>query len=134
MTAECPTPTAEGNPCKGRVPPGRRYCLSHDPERRETIREAGRRGGAARANARRAVKQWAAFGKELPDAELPHVLKSCMALVKAGQMTPAEAQAIAALARTAQAITGEIELEARIAALEEASGVPTPPNVRRFSA
>jgi hypothetical protein len=31
MVDRCPVPTARGTPCRGRVLPGRPYCLAHDP-------------------------------------------------------------------------------------------------------
>lgn len=119
MATRCPSITVEGKPCQGRVPPGRTYCLSHDPERREAQREASRKGGEAKANARRAAKAWAAFGKELSAEELPDVLKSCMFAVKDGSMTPGQAQAIASLARTSVEIIRSSEQEERIQELEQ---------------
>lgn len=132
MVTKCPSITADGEPCKGRVLPGRVYCLSHDPERKDAQREAARRGGAARANARRAAKQWAAIGEQMDAESLPAILRACMLSVKAGTLEPSQASAIANLAKTSVSITNELELEERIKALEEAAGL-VPSNVRRLA-
>lgn len=132
MAAKCPTITAQGEACRGRVPPGKTYCLSHDPERKEAQREASRRGGAARANARRAARQWAAIGEQVRAEDLPAMLRAAMLSVKAGTLEPGQANAIAALAKTSLQLTHDLDLEARIAALEEAAGV-LPDNVRKIA-
>lgn len=131
MATRCPSLTSEGNPCKGRVPPGRTYCLSHDPERKDAQREASRRGGAARANARRAARQWAAIGEQMSSEDLPAILRACMLSVKAGTLEPSQASAIANLAKTSVSITNELELEERIKALEEAAGLNQAHGLRR---
>lgn len=132
MAVQCPTPTAKGEPCRGRVPPGRAYCLSHDPERRETIKEAARKGGEAKSTARRAAKAWAAIGEQITSEQLPAMLRACMIAVRDGEMEPSQASAIATLAKTSVAVTNELQLEERIQRLEEAAGLALPPNVRRF--
>lgn len=133
MARQCPTPTAEGRSCRGRVPPGRVYCLSHDPERKESQREASRRGGEARANARRAARQWAAIGEAMRPEDLPAMLRAAMLSVKAGTLEPGQAQAIAALARTSLQLTNDLDVDKRLAALEEALGAAeVPENVRRI--
>lgn len=127
MDTKCSAITKAGKPCRGRALAGSQYCLSHDPESRERLREAQRKGGEGKATSRRLAKQWAALGAELGDSDMPAILKSCMFAVKAGDMTPAEASAIATLAKTAVAITHDTELLERIEALEDATGVkPTP--------
>lgn len=132
MAGKCPTITKAGKACKGIVRPGHSYCMVHEPGRKESLREAGRKGGAAKATSRRLAKQWAALGSELGNDDLTAILKSCMFAVKSGDMTPSEASAIATLARTAVAITNDLELVSRIEALEEAiqNG---PSSIRRAS-
>ncbi len=52
--------------------------------------------------------------------------------VKSGHLEPSQAQAIASLAKTSVSITNEIELEARLSALEAAAGMNQPGNgIRR---
>jgi hypothetical protein len=115
-------------PCGGNALAGKAYCWSHDPELAEQRAEGARRGGEQRSNARRAAKQWAAIGEQLTPADLPAILRSCMFSVKAGHLEPSQATAIANLAKTSIGITAELELEARIAALEAAAGVNQPGN------
>lgn len=119
MAAKCPAITKSGRACQGLVSPGRVYCISHDPERREEVRANGRKGGEAKATARRLAKQWAAIGQEVSDTDLNTILKSCMFAVKDGSMTPSQANAIAALARTAVTVRYEVSLSEQFAALEE---------------
>ncbi len=123
MHAQCNVPTKAGKPCKGRLLPGRLYCMSHDPEHADQRAEGQRKGGEARANARRAAKAWATIGEQLTPADLPAILRSCMFSVKSGHLGPAQASAIANLAKVSIGITAEIELEQRIAALERAAGM-----------
>ena len=41
----CAATARRGVACRGIVPAGRSYCLAHDPERRDEVAEARRRGG-----------------------------------------------------------------------------------------
>ncbi len=133
MHAKCNALTKAGRPCKGRVLPGRPYCMSHDPEHADQRAEGQRKGGEARANARRAAKVWAAMGDQITADQLPAILRACMFSVKSGAMEPSQATAIANLAKTSVAITNEIELEQRIAALEVSAGLSQPrSNIRRI--
>jgi hypothetical protein len=134
MHGKCNAFTKAGKPCKGRLLPDRLYCMSHDPEHADLRAEGQRKGGEARANARRAARQWAAVGEQLSAADLPAILRACMFSVRAGALEPAQASAIATLAKTSITITAEIELEQRIAALERVIGVNHPgANIRRIS-
>lgn len=129
--AKCNAITKSGAACKGTAIPGSSWCMSHNPALAEVRREGQVRGGIEKATARRAVKAWASFGRELEDSDIPAVLKSCMKAVHDGEMEPSRANAIAALARTAIQITGDLELEQRIAALEQAAAMPG--NIRRMA-
>ncbi len=132
--AKCSSSTQNDEPCKAFAISDRGFCVSHDPEYQARKREGSRRGGVAKANARRAAKQWAAMGEQLATADLPAVLRACMFSVKTGTLEPAQAQAIASLAKTSVSITNEIELEARLSALEAAAGVNHPGNrIRRIA-
>jgi hypothetical protein len=53
--------------------------------------------------------------------------------VWAGTLEPSQASAIATLAKTSVAITNEIELEERIAALEQAAGIEQGGSLRRIA-
>ncbi len=131
MHAKCNALTKAGRPCKGRLLPGRPYCMSHDPEHADQRAEGQRKGGEARANARRAAKVWTTLGEQMTPDQLPAILRACMFSVKSGTMEPAQATAIANLAKTSVSITNEIELEARISALERAAGVNQGTGIRR---
>lgn len=119
MSTKCPSITKSGKQCRGHVPKGRTYCISHDPAWREELREAARRGGEGKATPRRLAKQWAELGRAMGDDDLSDILKSCMFAVKEGDMSPSVASAIATLARTAVAVTQDVELMKRIEALED---------------
>lgn len=132
MPAKCDAITKRGKPCKGRPLPGKTHCLAHDPTLAQARREGSRRGGAERATSRRAVKQWAALGRELGDDDLPAILKACMFAVRSGEMEPGQANAIATLARTSVQITGDVEFEDRIAKLERLASIKADQGVRRI--
>ena len=131
MHVPCNAITNSGNPCKGRSLPGRSYCISHDPEFADRRAEGQRKGGEQRSNARRAAKQWAAIGEQVSVTDLPAILKACMFSVKSGAMEPAQASAITGLAKAAVSISNEIDLEARIAAPEQAAGINQGSGIRR---
>lgn len=118
MVSKCSGITKAGKPCRGVPVHGSQWCMTHHPDLQERQADNRRKGGTARSDARRAAKQWAALGKELGDDDLPSILKSCMFAVKAGKMTPGEANAIATLARTSVQVTGDLDLMARVDALE----------------
>jgi hypothetical protein len=132
MDAKCSAITKEGVPCKGRPTAGRKYCMSHDPELAQQRAEGNRRGGEARANARRTARQWAAVGEQVNPEDLPLILRACMVSVQQGELEPSQATAIANLAKASVTITNELQLEERIKALEEAAGL-MPSNVRKIA-
>lgn len=134
MVGKCNAVTAAGKQCKGKVLPDRAYCMAHDPEYADRRAEGQRKGGEARANAKRAAKQWAAIGEQITPEQLPAMLRACMISVKAGTLEPAQATAIAALAKTSVSLIQDLDHEARIRALEESQGMMNQPaNVRRIS-
>ncbi len=133
MHARCNAPTKAGRSCKGRLLPGRPWCMSHDPEHADQRAEGQRKGGEARANARRAAKAWATIGEQVTPDQLPSILRACMFSVKSGALEPAQASAIAGLAKASVSITNEIEMERRLSALEASVGMSQPgSNIRRF--
>ncbi len=115
--------TQTGEPCKSFAISERGFCVSHDPAYQARKHEGSRRGGEAKANARRAAKQWAAIGREIDQADLPAVLRAAIAAVWEGTLEPSQASAIATLAKTSVSITNDIELEERLARLEAAAGI-----------
>ena len=135
MVSKCNAITKAGKTCQGNPLPGRPYCYAHDPERAEERALANKAGGYNRADHRRVIKYWAAFGEEMGrrPKDIPAILLSCMGMVYDRKMTPGEATAIAHVARTAVQIAQSVELEERMAALERAAGLSVgPSNIRRI--
>jgi len=87
-----------------------------------------RKGGEARSAVRRAARLWADKGEQIEPANLPAMLRATMVDVRVGTIEPAVATAIATLAKTSVALSHDLELVARIEALERATGA-TPDNV-----
>lgn len=120
--AACPERTKSGQPCRGRVPAGRTYCMSHDPDYANARREGNRKGGEAKANARRAIRLFSEIGDDLDASDLPTLLRGAIAAVWTGDLSPGQATAIANLAKSSVDIANSVALEERIAALEAAQG------------
>lgn len=134
LRERCTATNRNGEPCRAFALPGETMCFSHHPGKRAEVKAARRRGGENRSNARRAAKTLALEGRQLRSEDLPDVLRACVLRVVNGEMEPGQASAVAALARTTLQVAHDLELEARIAALEEAAGVDTmPSNVRRIA-
>ena len=119
----CTGTTRAGTPCRSfAVADG--LCQSHHPARADAHREATRKGGEARSAVRRAARLWADKGEQIEPANLPAMLRATMVDVRAGIVEPGVAQAIASLAKTSVALATDLELVARIEALERAPGPP----------
>jgi len=107
-------------------------CQAHNPERRQAHLEATRKGGEARSAVRRAARLWASRGEQIEQKDLPAMLRATMVDVRAGIVEPGVAQALASLAKTSVALSHDLDLETRLAALERVAGV-TPPNVSHMN-
>lgn len=118
---QCTATKVNGEPCGAFALPDETMCWSHHPENQDAVKDAQRRGGKNRSAARRAAKVWASAGKQIRPHELPDLLRGCILRVASGQMEPAQASAIASLAKTSLQLSHDLELEARIAALEAAA-------------
>ncbi len=127
---QCTAPTQAGPRCRADALPGEDLCFTHSPRVKVERADARRRGGQAKSNAARAAKMWAAVGREIPDENLPALLKAAMLDVRAGKIEPAVATALATLAKAAVSITADIDLERRIDALEQEAGLSSGP-IRR---
>jgi hypothetical protein len=121
----CPGITSQGKPCPLFPPAGRTWCINHDPERAAERHERSVRGGQNKAAEVRARKLLKSNLETMGDAR-DFILLSILE-VRNGAITPKVAQAISALARTADALTVTDSLERqiaeqnrRIAQLEEA--------------
>jgi hypothetical protein len=128
----CKATTQAGDPCRSFAISADGYCVSHDPSYRSRKHEGSRRGGEAKANARRAAKLWASIGNAVNQDDLPAMLRACLISVRDGTMEPAQASAIAGLAKASVSITNEIELEARLTALEALIDPTRDPKIRRI--
>lgn len=120
---QCTATTKTGDRCKGMALAGESLCFAHSPSVANRRTASRRRGGQAKSNAARAAKVWAAIGREIPDDDLPALLKAAIIDVRAGRIEPNVATSIATLAKAAVAITVDIDLEKRIEALEQTAGV-----------
>lgn len=120
VRSTCTATRANGEPCKAFALPGEAVCWSHHPDNQYAVKDAQKRGGENRSAARRAAKAWAAAGKQIRPQELPDLLRGCILKVATGELEPAQASAIAALAKTSLQLSHDIEHEGRIAALEAA--------------
>lgn len=126
---KCTGTTRTGDPCKGfAVADG--LCQAHHPDRAQVHREAMRKGGEQRSAVRRAARLWASRGEQIDPQDLPAILRGTLLDVRSGTVEPAVAGAIAMLAKTSVALSHDLELDARISALEAAAGIGTPANVR----
>ena len=118
--ATCPATRRDGGRCQSTVLLASGYCHTHDPARRAAMAEARAKGGRQKATTAR-------LGRLVP-ATLKPVLATLLEALdevrgEDGQppaLSPAQAQAMASLARAAVAVYQVAELEPRLAALEQA--------------
>jgi hypothetical protein len=96
-------------------------------------RAGNRKGGQNKANAVRVARQWAAIGRELPDEDLPAVVKALIFSVREGAVDPGVANCIAGLAKVAVQLHGDLDVERRLQALEEAAAANRPTTMRRMA-
>lgn len=128
---KCTQIKANGEPCGSFALPQSGLCVSHDPARRTAQREASRRGGESRSAARRAARAWAMTGEQIRQEDLPAILRACLLDVRLGKIEPSVATAIATLAKTSLQVASELEMEGRLAALEQAAGINQGTGLRR---
>lgn len=130
---QCTATTQAGPRCRADALPGEALCFTHSPTVRAQREESRRRGGRAKSNAARAAKLWVAAGRQIPDDDLPLIVKALIVDVREGRVEPGTATAIANLAKVAVSLHGDLELERRLQALEEAASANRPSNVRRMA-
>lgn len=128
----CTKIKVNGEPCRAFALPEQGVCWSHHPDNRDAVKEAQRRGGINRSTYRRAVRQWAAAGEMISMHDLPAFLRAAVVEVREGRLEPSQASAIATLAKTAIQVSADVEMEQRIAALEEVAGIAPRATVRRI--
>jgi hypothetical protein len=111
----CAATTQRGTRCRGIVPAGRSHCLAHDPELRDKVQAARRRGGTV------AMKLRHLQGRR-------QRLDSARALVKflgdlaqdalAGTVAPDVARTVAYCVSIQKGLIESAEIERRLARLE----------------
>jgi len=109
----CEGKTPDGKRCKRQALPGGRFCHAHDPERREALREAGRKGGSV--SRRPELPQMDALTVE----EARQLLAGVVAGVLTGKLSEGIGKAVGYLLATDARIREGAELEARLTRLEE---------------
>ena len=113
--ATCAATTQRGTACRGIVPLGLSYCLVHDPERAEAVREARARGGAT-ATKLRALK--ARRPRLDTAAGLIRFNAGVIADTLEGRLLPDVARAVLYGMSIQRQLVEAGDLEQRIAALE----------------
>src|SRR5688572_3731776 len=116
--APCAAVTRRGAPCNGPALQGSRFCWAHDPALAEQRRTWSKRGGEGRSNVSRAAKR---LPKDLADVKAS-LMRTLQAL-EGGEMEPARATAIGAVARAVVSVTEAGAVEDRLASLEAAAGL-----------
>ena len=119
MATGCRATNQAGQPCAAAVWQDG-WCRWHSPALEHERREWSRRGGRGKSNKARAKK--ASAGMEMSDVQalLAIVLKGTIS----GRFTPGQASACTAVARALVTIHENVEIEARLEALERAAGTP----------
>lgn len=111
--SRCPGITSQGKSCPLFPPAGRTWCINHDPERADDRHARNVKGGHNKAAEVRARKLLRGNLETMGDTRnfcLLSILE-----VHDGTIPPRVAQAISALARTADALTVTDSLEKQIA-------------------
>jgi hypothetical protein len=103
----------DGQPCQGPVLDGGAYCFTHDPTRAAARQAARQRGGHNRG----AITRLRGL---VPPRLLPifDLLETALGEVHDGTLAPAQAAAMAALARAMVAVLQAGEVEQRLRELE----------------
>jgi hypothetical protein len=117
----CKATKQDGSPCNGMPYKGGPFCWFHDPAQSDRRAEGRRLGGAARSNLRRARKQLP--GTVLTMPEIQGFLGKALQDVLEGKLEPGVGTAAASIARTLHQIAVAVDLEARVAELEQTLGV-----------
>jgi hypothetical protein len=105
---KCKATKKDGSPCPAPILAGAEFCFTHDPDRAEERKAASARGGRNRSNIVR-------LRNLAPPRLLPiyDKLEQALEEVHSGRLSPAQATAMAQLARALAAILQASELEER---------------------
>ena len=113
MPKGCTGVNRDGRPCSAQPQPGQRVCIWHDASRAQDRAIWRRQGGHGKSNAARAAKRLPADVKDTLS-----VLLRTLGGLEQGDVEPARATAIAAVARAIILTHETSELEGRLSALE----------------
>ncbi len=120
MAVRCAAITKGGTRCTSPVLADSTFCWTHDPAAADRRREASKKGGKARSNKARALKQ-------IPPAMSAEDLAGWLSLlftnVMTGRIEPKIGTACATIARMLHEVKHATELEERIAELEARAGI-----------
>lgn len=113
----CRAVTKTGAPCTVKAANGTGYCVFHDPGRATQRKDWQRRGAQGSRKAVRAAKR-------MPDdmRGVSETILRAIGDVESGELLPAQAQAIATLARAYSDIWQASELLVRLEELEARAG------------
>jgi Family of unknown function (DUF5763) len=120
--ARCKASRKDGSPCAAPALEQDGYCFAHSPRREQERAQARSKGGRNKSNIVRLRNM--APARLLPIYDR---LEEALAQVHDGSLQPAQAQAMAALARALAAILQAGELEERLRALEQNAGLTIQP-------
>jgi hypothetical protein len=112
--AKCRATKKDGSPCTAPILASGEYCFRHDPALAEQRRTASAKGSHNRSNLMRL--------RNLAPARLLPIydkLENAIDEVHAGRLSPAQASAMAQLARALATILQAGELEQRVRELEQ---------------
>ncbi len=112
-TRTCRGIRVDGEPCRAPGVGESGYCFWHDPERREELLEATRRGGQRRGIQLPTVRP-------LEAEEARSVLAGVLEALLVGAVDPGTARAAAYILQVERKIAESAELEQRLAAVEAA--------------
>ncbi|MGI8404851.1 MAG: hypothetical protein ACR2OE_08850 [Thermomicrobiales bacterium] len=119
--AQCQGTNAEGKPCSARAQPGREWCQWHDPAREAERAQWRSQGGKARSTRNSAARELRKYATDMGSLRgtLFHVLKR----VEGGDLEPNVGNSIATIAKAIVAISQAVEVEERLAQLEQRAGL-----------
>lgn len=113
----------DGEQCRGRRHNGSLFCFWHDPERRDDVAAAARKGGAvtSQRRARAVLPKSSAVTLGTAD-EVRILLADTITRVRRGQLDTSVANCVGYLAQTGLKVLEVTELERRLLALEQQLG------------
>lgn len=116
----CKGRNVNGGPCGARAQPGRTWCQWHDPDREEEREQWRAAGGRARSHKSRAARELASVNTDM--GNLKRALFRALERVETGELEPGVANSMSTIARAIVAVSDAVDVDARLAALEERIG------------